>query len=406
MASPCVTGIVWSSSRRFATVCTASQFCRGIIGAPLPSRLVTPCGTRLATRIGTAAAITLAVRHARRVTRRPARAVAVLRARLADVEASCAAGNAVDRVATDVVDEVIKGSAEMTKRIEARVNSLQRQRHDPAEADVWQAKGMALQSLPMSQWHNGLQSVNVDDWQNLDEIGNPTPMLVELDPKKNFQDNAKVCFKKSKKILRALENVKPLLDEAEADLERWKRKVARAAAWREAAVSQQLDSEAMDGVLRVYRELVNDGVLKKQPPLSVETDSKQDSRRAFRRKHGKNIDCFRSPGGHEVVAGRSSKMNEHVSLKLAKSDQIWFHTADVPGSHVLLRARWGAASDEDIKFAASIAAHYSKAKGMQHVDVMYCKGSQVKKIKGTPTGMVSISGSSQHIIVEPALPPE
>merc|ERR1711957_521914 len=119
---------------------------------------------------------------------------------------------------------------------------------------------------------------------------------------------------------------------------------------------------------------------------------------------GKDIDCFRSPGGHEVIAGRSSKMNEYVSLQLAKNDMVWFHAdGRIPGSHVLIKAPWDNVADEDIEFAAQIAAYHSKARERGIAPVMYCKGHQVRKIKGAPMGSVSIKGDKFAISVEPKL---
>jgi len=146
-------------------------------------------------------------------------------------------------------------------------------------------------------------------------------------------------------------------------------------------------------------------VLKPPPPPEPELDPEEAKRRALRKKYGKDIDCFRSPGGHEVVAGRSSKMNEHVSLKLAKGDMPWFHTdCGIPGSHVLIRAPWDSVTEEDLEFAAKIAAYHSKGKNDLSVPVMYCRGAQVKKIRGAKQGQVTVSGNSYQIFVAPELP--
>merc|ERR1719313_1227147 len=82
---------------------------------------------------------------------------------------------------------------------------------------------------------------------------------------------------------------------------------------------------------------------------------------------------------------------------------MWFHTdGKIPGSHVLIRAPWDEVADEDVQFAA----YHSKAKLQRHVPVMYCKGHQVRKIKGTPQGMVTTTGNTFQIIVDPSLPEE
>jgi len=295
----------------------------------------------------------------------------------------------------------------MVDKTRGRLSSLKRQATDPAEAEEWQAKGNSLLTMPKGKWHRGLRQVEVPDWSRLDENGNALTWVVELEPEKDFQENAKLCFKKARKITRAAEKVSALLEEQEKALERWRVEAAEAARWREELASGGLSSASEAAVLRLHTAMLDEGILK--PPAKPEPalDPEEERRRAFKKKYGKDIDCFRSPGGHEVVAGRSSKMNEYVSLKLARGDMPWFHTDNrIPGSHVLIRAPWDDVAEEDFEFAAKIAAYHSKAKNDFSVPVMYCRGDQVKKIRGAKQGQVTVSGKSYQIFVAPGLPEE
>lgn len=314
--------------------------------------------------------------------------------------------------AADVVGEMARAAAKKVKSLTGRAVQLRKQVKDPAaataEAEAWSTKGTSLLALPRGQWHLGLTEVEVPDYANLDEDGLPVPVAVSLDPEKDFQENAKQCFKKARKITRALETIAPLLEETEAAIGRWTAEAEAAAAWEsELAQSGALDPVSEEGIEKLYKAMLDEGVMKPPPPPERPPDPEEERRLAFKKKYGKDIDCFLSPGGHEVVAGRSSKMNEHVSLKLAKGDMVWFHTdGRIPGSHVLIRAPWDEVDDEDIEFAAGIAAYHSKAKHQRHVPVMYCKGHQVRKIKNTPQGMVTTTGNTFQIIVDPSLPEE
>eukprot|EP00929_Paragymnodinium_shiwhaense_P008324 TRINITY_DN112273_c0_g1_i1.p1 TRINITY_DN112273_c0_g1~~TRINITY_DN112273_c0_g1_i1.p1 ORF type:complete len:494 (-),score=123.10 TRINITY_DN112273_c0_g1_i1:55-1536(-) len=308
--------------------------------------------------------------------------------------------------AADVADDVVKGCAEMVKKISGRLVGLRRQVADPAEAQKWQDKGNRLLSVPKKSWHKGKAQIEAPDYANLDEAtGQPKMEVIELiDADKDLQENAKLFFKKARKLLRAAEKVTPMVEAGEAKLERWEKEVAAVQDWRKGLESGSPDASAE--VMRLYNDLIEEGVLRKPEPPPPPPDPEEEARRAFKRKYGKDVECYRSPvGGHEVVVGRSSKMNEYVSLKLAKGDMVWFHTdRRIPGSHVLIRAPWDEVADEDIEFAAKIAAYHSKAKNDYNVPVMYCRGHQVRKMKGSPQGMVTINGNSFQILVEPGLP--
>ena len=66
----------------------------------------------------------------------------------------------------------------------------------------------------------------------------------------------------------------------------------------------------------------------------------------------------------------------------------WFHTKDIPGSHVVLQNGGTEPSEEDILLAASLAAHFSKARGSSKVPVDYTEIRYVKKPSGSKPGFV------------------
>lgn len=311
-------------------------------------------------------------------------------------------------VTAELVAQVAEAAEGRASTLGKQLVSLRNQLRDPAEAEEWLNKGNSLLGLPRGQWRRGLKQVDVPDYTQLDPSGMPVTMRVELDPDKDFQENAKLCFKQARKITRGTEKLTPLIQESEESQRRWQAEAAKAAAWKqELAAGDALSAESNDGLQQLYEAMIEENIIKRPPPPAPPADPEEEARVAFKRKYGKDIDCFRSPGGHEVVVGRSSKTNEYVSLKLAKGDMVWFHTDDrIPGSHVLIRASWDTVAEEDIEFAAKIAAHHSKAKDSLLAPVMYCQGHQVRKMKGAPLGAVSITGNAKQILVKPGLPDE
>ena len=56
---------------------------------------------------------------------------------------------------------------------------------------------------------------------------------------------------------------------------------------------------------------------------------------------------YELPGGWVVLAGRSERENDHLSIKLAKPNDWWFHVKGLSGSHVVLRVPSGEEPDRD-----------------------------------------------------------
>ena len=112
------------------------------------------------------------------------------------------------------------------------------------------------------------------------------------------------------------------------------------------------------------------------------------------------------PGDWLVLAGKTDADNDRLSLKIAKSDDWWFHVRGMPGSHVVLRAKPGEEPDKDIlEAAAAIAAYHSKARNGGVVAVSCTQARYVTKPKGAKPGTVSIR-KERVLKVRPALPKE
>jgi predicted ribosome quality control (RQC) complex YloA/Tae2 family protein len=111
---------------------------------------------------------------------------------------------------------------------------------------------------------------------------------------------------------------------------------------------------------------------------------------------------YRSSDGFEMLVGRTDRDNDHLTFRLAKSFDLWFHAADYPGSHVVLRnPQRQAVPTRAIIEAAQLAAKFSQARTNTKVAVNYCERKFVSKLKGFAPGQVRLS-SFKTILVEPA----
>ncbi|MBD3219599.1 DUF814 domain-containing protein [bacterium] len=110
------------------------------------------------------------------------------------------------------------------------------------------------------------------------------------------------------------------------------------------------------------------------------------------------------PGGWEVLAGRASRDNDVLSLKIARPNDWWFHVRGMPGSHVVLRVPSGQEPDrETVQAAAAIAAWHCKKRDARQVPVTATRARNVSKPRGAPAGTVEVRKETV-LKVRPAIP--
>ena len=90
----------------------------------------------------------------------------------------------------------------------------------------------------------------------------------------------------------------------------------------------------------------------------------------------------------KVLVGKNNKQNDYLTLKYAKKNDIWLHTKDIHGSHVIIETNGLNPSFETIKSVAIITAKHSQAKFSSKVPVDYTQVKYVKKPSGSKPGMV------------------
>lgn len=111
---------------------------------------------------------------------------------------------------------------------------------------------------------------------------------------------------------------------------------------------------------------------------------------------------YRSSDGYEILVGRASKDNDYITFRVAKSLDWWLHTADYPGSHVVVRnpKRGEDLPPRTLIEAAELAAKFSRAGQAGKVAVNYTLRKFVTKPKNAAPGLVRLA-SFKTIMVEP-----
>ena len=107
----------------------------------------------------------------------------------------------------------------------------------------------------------------------------------------------------------------------------------------------------------------------------------------------KNHDLIRkayefSKNGFRILVGRNNLQNDKLTTKIASKNDLWFHTKNIHGSHVILITEGREPDDDTLLYAANLAARFSKAGSSNQVPVDYTPVKFVKKPNGAKPGMV------------------
>ncbi|HBM79830.1 MAG: NFACT RNA binding domain-containing protein [Clostridiales bacterium] len=131
-----------------------------------------------------------------------------------------------------------------------------------------------------------------------------------------------------------------------------------------------------DEIEEIRNELVSQGYIKKR------------KKTASRKRTQSKPLHFVSESGTDIYVGKNNVQNDFLTFKLSNPSDIWMHTKNIPGSHVIIRTSNKAVDQKVIIEAASLAAFYSKAKNSSNVPVDYTERKNVKKPSGAKPGMV------------------
>jgi len=110
---------------------------------------------------------------------------------------------------------------------------------------------------------------------------------------------------------------------------------------------------------------------------------------------------FKSQEGFEVLVGRNDRDNDYLTFRVARSQDIWLHAADYPGSHVIVRNPGRDPVPHHVVVeAAETAAFYSQAKREGKAAVHYTQKKSVSKPPKAKPGLVRLS-DFKTLMVEP-----
>lgn len=198
---------------------------------------------------------------------------------------------------------------------------------------------------------------------------------IPLDPELNAVENAKKYYTKYAKEKSTREMVSKQLKECLEEK-----------AYLETVLFNLDNAMDISSIEEIRQELYELGYIKKRrKPVKIQKSSPYH---------------YRSSDGFDIYVGKNNIQNDYLTLKFAVASDIWMHTKNIPGSHVIIKSQGGKVSDKALIEGAMLAAYHSKAKHSSTVPVDYTERKNVKKPSGAKPGMV-IYHTNKTIYVTP-----
>ncbi|MCM3178312.1 NFACT RNA binding domain-containing protein [Cytobacillus horneckiae] len=254
---------------------------------------------------------------------------------------------------------------------EKKIKKLEATLKEAENADIHQLYGELI-TANIYAIQKGMKEVEVINYY--DEDGGT--VVIPLNPQKTPSENAQKYFTRYQKAKNAKLIVKEQMEKASEEV-----------IYFDSLLQQVLTASTKD-IAEIREELVEGGYLRER--------QKKQAKKS--QNHKPVLDYFYASDGTEIIVGKNNKQNDYLTNKLAARDEIWLHTKDIPGSHVVIKHK--VPNNETILEAASLAAYYSKARSASKVPVDYTLVRHVKKPNGAKPGFV-IYDNQQTVYVTP-----
>ena len=269
---------------------------------------------------------------------------------------------------TTYKNNALKLVTDSQKKLLNRLNSINNKLKDCDEKDKYRLYGELITSnlYKLSNTHtNYIELENYYDNNNL--------IKIPLDKKYSQSINEKHYFKKYTKLKNALKIVSVQKNETETELN-----------YIDSIIYEIESASSLVEVQEILDEISENLINKRK--FSTKKNNKKITKKKNQTKQYSplhfNIDNF------EVYVGKNNKENDWLTFTFANKNDIWLHTKDIQGSHVIIKTAGQNISDDTLVKCAKLAVEHSKAKLSSNVPVDYCKVQYVKKPNGAKPGMV------------------
>ncbi len=212
-----------------------------------------------------------------------------------------------------------------------------------------------------------VSSVTVHDWESDEDI------VIPLDKDSTLKENSQRYYMLYSKSKNAVEKLVALREEAVLQGDYYN------------GIVYAIDNAAsLSDLFEILYECEDAGIVKKQE----------------NRPKTKDINIEETDiNGFKVYIGKNNKQNDLIVSKLSSSDDLWFHTHNCPGSHILLKVTDNKTPDDGtILECCKLAKKYSSASESTKIGVIYTKRKYLKKPPKSNLGYVTYKNEQEVIV--------
>ncbi|MBQ6004890.1 MAG: NFACT family protein [Selenomonadaceae bacterium] len=203
---------------------------------------------------------------------------------------------------------------------------------------------------------------HADDEITVENIYDGEKISIPLDRRITIAANVQACYKKYDKLKRSTKFIAEQIELCREEI-----------FYLESVAHSLTASTTIADIDEIRTELIAGGYLKEVKKRTALSKKPQPLK-------------FFAPDGTEILVGKNNSQNDRLTFKIAAPDDLWLHTKEITGSHVIVRS--SNVSNETLQLAAEIAAHFSKARDSSKVPVDYVQCKFVKKPSGAKPGFV------------------
>lgn len=251
----------------------------------------------------------------------------------------------------------------MKNELNRAENKVQKLRDDIAAADNAEEYRIKADNLMTYQYQ--FQD-RVDAEVTVPNIYSETgeSITIRMDQRLSVVENVQAYYKKYDKLKRGKELLEQQLQHCLDDIQYM------------SSIEASLESSTrLAEINDIKAELIASGILREKPKKHAAEKQSQPCK-------------FTAPDGTQILVGKNNYQNDRLTFKTANPGDIWLHTQNIPGSHVILRCDGDEPAEDTLLLASYLAVHFSKAQGSSKVPVDYTRARFVKKPSGAKPGFV------------------
>ena len=251
-------------------------------------------------------------------------------------------------------------SAKLTKKLAALEEDLLHA--EDAEGQRMLADTLMANIYQLRKGQTNVELYNIYDGE---------PVQIKLNPVLSPTENAQAYYKRYNKFKRAQSEVRQQIQATESML-----------AYLATLDASLLTATSKNEIEEIRQEMVAAGLIK---------EFGKKKKTALQKSQPLHIKLRQ---GVDLYIGKNNKQNDYVTFTLGGPRDLWFHTKDIPGSHIIMKA--AEPSQEDILLAAELAAYFSKARHSSNVPVDCVERRYVKKPAGSKPGFVIFTNQKTY----------